>query len=125
MPFTSYHLGIFLFLGYLLRRKLNWPTLILAGVIVDFEPLIAIIAGLNYPPHGLLHTFLAAMVAGALVGFALYLIREQVAPYLVALALVDKEDSLKQFISAGFVGWAFHALFEAFLLYPEMKPYIH
>ncbi|MBS7648247.1 DUF4184 family protein [Candidatus Bathyarchaeota archaeon] len=122
MPFTSYHLGISLLIGYLLRRRLNWPTLILSSIIVDFEPLIAIVAGLDYPPHSLLHTFLASMLGGALVGFILYLVREQVTPYLADLALVDKKGSLKSFILAGIVGWASHVLFDS-PLYPEMKPF--
>ncbi|MEM3703118.1 MAG: hypothetical protein QXX79_01655 [Candidatus Bathyarchaeia archaeon] len=106
-----------------MRRKLNWPTLILSSIIVDLEPLIAIVAGLDYPIHGLLHTFLASILAGALVGFILYLVREQVAPYFADLALVDKEGSLKSFIFAGIVGWASHVLFDSLLLYPEMKPF--
>ncbi|MGB9959696.1 MAG: hypothetical protein ACPLKQ_04150 [Candidatus Bathyarchaeales archaeon] len=87
------------------------------------EPLVAIVAGLDYPPHGLLHTFLVSMLAGALVGFVLYLVREQVTPYMADLALVDKEGSLKSFILAGIAGWAFHVLLDSLLLYPEMKPF--
>ncbi|MEM3153206.1 MAG: hydrolase [Candidatus Bathyarchaeia archaeon] len=123
MPFTTYHLGISLLIGYLLRRKLDWPTLILSSAIVDLEPLVAIVAGLNHPPHGLLHTFLALIFAGTLVGSISYLVREQVAPYLADLALVDKEGSLKSFILAGIVGWASHVLLDSLLLYPEMKPF--
>ncbi|MEM2326265.1 MAG: hydrolase [Candidatus Bathyarchaeia archaeon] len=121
MPFTSYHLGLSLLLGYLLRRRLNWPTLILSSIIIDFEPLIVIIIGLNYPSHGLLHTFIASIPAGALVGFILNMVGEYMTPYLVDLALIDKKDPLKSFILAGIVGWAFHVLLDS-LLYPEMKP---
>ncbi|MEM2486472.1 MAG: hypothetical protein QXY73_04070 [Candidatus Bathyarchaeia archaeon] len=94
----------------------------MSSIIIDFEPLITIVAGLNYPPHGLLHTFIASIPAGTLTGFILYMVREQVTPYLADLALVDKKDPLKSFILAGVVGWASHVFFDS-PLYPEMKSF--
>ncbi|MBS7640365.1 MAG: hypothetical protein QXE73_05325 [Candidatus Bathyarchaeia archaeon] len=102
MPLNNYHLGTSLLIGYLLRRRLNWPTLISSSIITDFEPLITIVARLNYPPHDLLHTFIASIPAGALIGFILYLVRERVTPYLADLSLVDKKDPPKSFILAGY-----------------------
>ena len=41
------------------------PTFILANVVLDIEPLLVLIMGLNYPLHGYLHTFIAAVVVAS------------------------------------------------------------
>jgi membrane-bound metal-dependent hydrolase YbcI (DUF457 family) len=68
VPFTPLHLGPALFLGILLRRWLNLPTLLAASVIIDLEPLVVILLRLNTPDHGFFHSIIGAGLAGVAVG---------------------------------------------------------
>lgn len=63
MPFTPFHLGPALCLGSPLREYIHAPTLILANVVLDIEPLIMLITGLSYPLYGYLHTHLLPLSA--------------------------------------------------------------
>ena len=58
MPFTPFHLGPALFLGLLLFRLVDLPTFLAANVILDLEPLAVLLLDLDYPLHGLFHSFL-------------------------------------------------------------------
>ena len=60
MPFTTYHMGVALLVGYPLRRWIDWPTFIVSSII-DLEPFIVLMAGLRYPTHGLMHTFILSI----------------------------------------------------------------
>ena len=68
MSFTPFHLGPALGLGLPLRRYLHVPTFLAASVVVDVEPLLVLVLGLDYPLHGYLHTFLFASLTGLLLG---------------------------------------------------------
>ncbi|NOQ38614.1 hypothetical protein GQ472_07065, partial [archaeon] len=58
MPFTPFHLGPALFLGLVFFRYLNLPAFLIANVIVDVEPFVVLLFGLDYPLHGFFHSFL-------------------------------------------------------------------
>ncbi len=90
MPFTLLHLGPALILGYLLRFRVHWPTLIIASVIIDLEPLAVILLNLSdYPRHGYLHTFASAIFLGCLVGVVMWLIRDYFSKLFNLLALTE------------------------------------
>jgi hypothetical protein len=58
MPFTPYHLGPALFLGLLFLRFIDFPTFLIASVIMDVEPFLVLFFNLNYPLHGFFHSLL-------------------------------------------------------------------
>ena len=66
MPFTPYHFGPSGFVGLALRRWLDVPVFVLANVVVDLEPLVVVLFGLDYPLHGYVHTFLGGTVVALL-----------------------------------------------------------
>lgn len=122
MPFTPYHLGPALLLGYATRRRVSWPTFILANVVVDTEPLIAFTGLLGrYPLHGYLHTFVSAALCGTTLGYLVYLARRPLRSFLDNLALVEGEVSLKGYLVAGIAGWALHVSLDT-PLYPDIMP---
>ena len=51
MPFTPYHLGPGLFVGLLFLSFIDFPTFLVASVIVDVEPFMVLALNLNYPLH--------------------------------------------------------------------------
>jgi len=50
MPFTAYHLGPGLFVGLLFLGFIDFPTFIVANVIVDGDPFLVLTLSMNYPP---------------------------------------------------------------------------
>jgi len=48
MPFTPYHLGPGLFVGLLFLGFIDFPTFLVASVIVDMEPFLVLTLNLNY-----------------------------------------------------------------------------
>jgi len=123
MPFTPFHFGPALCLGIPLRKYIHAPSFILANVVLDVEPLLVLVMGLNYPLHGYLHTFIVAVGVGVAFGFVMFLLERTMHP-LYRKLLLEPETKLKksQFIIAGVTGAMLHVLFDA-PLYSEMKSF--
>lgn len=122
MPFTPFHLGPGLGLGLPLRRYIHAPTFLLANIILDVEPLLAIYFRITYPLHGYLHTFLLATLLGLILGYVAFLL-ERFLRSLYRFFLLEVSDrlSLKSFIFAGILGMGLHVLLDA-PLYSDIKP---
>lgn len=121
MPFTPYHFGPALLLGVTLRRWFHWPTLIVTSLVIDVEPLLALTVLRGYPVHGYLHTFLGSFVGGSLVGLLMHSIDGPFKRIYHGLALVERDLGLKNYLTAGVIGWSVHILYDAPLYY-EMMP---
>ena len=123
MPFTPLHLGPALILGYFLKSRIHWPTLIITSVIVDLEPLAVILLDLsNYPIHGYLHTLASAILLGSLVSLVMWLLRNHFSNLFKVLALTTARNySLSSYVVAGFSGWALHTLLDS-PLYSDIRP---
>lgn len=114
VPFTLYHLGPVLVIGYMLRRSIHWPTFLVASIIIDIEPLLVLISVLvNYPLHGYLHTILASIIGGTFIGIVMHFVNKQLKNIYEELALIDKPLSIKRYIIAGIAGWLIHILYDA------------
>jgi hypothetical protein len=123
MPFTPLHLGPALAFGLPLQKYLHAPTFILANVILDVEPLLVMIFGLQYPLHGYAHTFLSAIAVGLLLGSVMFLLETPLQPVYRTMKLESgKVLRLKSFLIAGGLGTSLHVLFDS-LIYSEMHPF--
>ncbi len=123
MPFTPFHLGPALAVGLPTRKYFHAPTFILATVVLDIEPLLVLVLGLNYPLHGYLHTLVLALVVGLLLGFVMFKLEGFISPFYRKVKLeTDKPLKVGSFLSAGVFGTVLHVLFDAFL-YSEMEPF--
>jgi len=122
MPFTPFHLGPGLGLGLPLRKHIHAPTFILASIIIDVEPFLVISLKPEYPLHGHLHTFLAALIVGLILGCVMYLLEEDLrALYRKLLLEGEKDLDLRRFIIAGILGIELHVLLDS-PLYEDIKP---
>jgi len=124
MPFTPLHLGPAAVFGYLLRRKIHWPTFVAANVLVDVEPLLVFTGVLGvegYPLHGYLHTFLASLVAGSALGYAVFRLDRFLRGFFERLYLVEGDMGLRGYILAGVLGWSLHVLLDS-PLYTDIRP---
>jgi hypothetical protein len=123
MPFTLFHFGPALFFGVPLRKYIHAPTFILANVVLDVEPLLVLITRANYPLHGYLHTIIAAIGVGLLLGFTMFLLERRTQSLFKAMLLeTHKTMGKSSFMVAGVFGTLLHVLFDA-PLYGDIKPF--
>lgn len=123
MPFTLFHFGPALFFGVPLRAYLHLPTFLAASVLIDIEPIIVIVLGLNYPLHGFLHTFLFASLAGLFLGFVMFALEGVFHPLFSALLLVDgKKLKMNVFMITGWLGTMLHVLLDSPMYY-DIRPF--
>jgi len=122
VPLTTYHLASGLLVGFLLKKYIYWPSLLVATVVVDVEPL-AVLLGLvrGYPLHGYLHTYLASVVLGATIGYLLYATRALTYPFFRSLYLAEEEPTATSSSLGGVVGWALHVTMDS-PIYSDITP---
>ncbi|MCK4927047.1 MAG: metal-dependent hydrolase [Candidatus Aenigmarchaeota archaeon] len=121
MPFTPFHLGPALFLGLMFFRYLNFPAFLIANVIVDVEPFVVLIFGLDYPLHGFFHSFLG----GSLIALVLYLVMVRMYPYVrsvMDIFYVGQEMSRKKIMLSCFSGVYLHIILDSFI-YADIMPF--
>lgn len=99
------------------------PTFIVANVILDIEPFLVLIFGLEYPLHGYFHTFLLAFFVGLALGYVMLLLERYLYPLYKALLLeTDSRTRLKPFVLAGALGTMLHVLLDS-PLYSDILPF--
>jgi membrane-bound metal-dependent hydrolase YbcI (DUF457 family) len=120
MPFTPFHLGPGLFLGLLLLSFLDFPTFLAANVIVDAEPLLVLVFGLDYPLHGFFHSFLGGTVVALVLALVMNRIRGTISPLLTFFRL-EQQSSLRSILLASVSGVYLHILLDA-MMYDDIRP---
>jgi len=121
MPFTPFHWGPSSWIGLLLFKIFDFPTLLVASVIVDIEPFCVFVFNAPWPLHGFLHSFLGGSIAAILTAIILYLLRKPIKKVMTILKL-SQDSSFKKILWTSFFGVYFHLLLDSFL-YREMNPF--
>jgi membrane-bound metal-dependent hydrolase YbcI (DUF457 family) len=121
MPFTLFHLGPALFLGLLLFEYINFPTFIVSGVIIDLEPFLVLALGLDYPMHGIFHSFLGGS-AVAIVLFGVMCMLDRRIQHIAAFFKVEQRYSRRSILLASFLGIYLHIILDSSLGYADIKP---
>jgi len=121
VPFTPFHLGPALAVGLPLRRHLHAPTFVLANVIVDVEPLMALLAG-GGPLHGFFHTFLGAAVMALILAAVMVMLEELLSDFFKALRLEEGRLRPTAYLAAAISGTWLHVLLDA-TMYPDVRPF--
>lgn len=120
MPFTPFHLGPSSWVGLLLFKIFDFPTLLVASIIVDIEPFCVLFFNLSYPLHGLFHSFLGSSILAILTAGVMYLLRHHIKKIMTVFKL-GQDSSFKKILWASFFGVYSHILLDSFL-YTDMKP---
>ena len=121
MPFTPYHLGPGLFVGLLLLSFIDFPTFLIASVIVDVEPFLVLTLNLNYPLHGFFHSLLGGTLLALPLALVMYHIREKLSP-LLSFFKLEQKVSFKSVLAAALSGIYIHILLDS-RGYTDIQPF--
>jgi len=121
MPFTPFHLGPGLLFGLLLLSYVDFPTFLVASVIVDIEPFLVLTSNLNYPLHGFLHSFLGGTLLAFIIAAAMSKMRSILSPLMSFLKL-EQKLSFKSILSASLFSVYLHILLDS-PLYSDIRPF--
>ena len=121
MPFTPYHLGPALLFGLLFLSFIDFPTFLVANVIVDIEPFLVLTLNLNFPLHGFFHSFLGGALVAVLLALIMHQIRAMVSPLLSILKLEQKISFMRILVGA-FSGIYIHILLDS-RIYMDIQPF--
>jgi len=100
---------------------LDFPTFLIANVIVDLEPFLVILLGLDYPLHGFFHSF----VGGTIVAVALAVVMfksSNIIGKVMKFFRLDQKVTWKSIIAASLLGVYVHILLDT-PLYPDIRPF--
>lgn len=113
MPLTPFHFGPTLLFGYLLRRRIDLVTFLIASVILDVRAMLVFFDLLPEPLHGPFHnTYLGALVVA--LGFAgCVLLFSRRFPSIVQ-KISTKPESVKSVTLASVAGTWLHVTLDAF-----------
>lgn len=121
MPFTPFHFGPALLFGLILYNYLDFPTFMIANVIIDVEPLIILTMGLNLPLHGFFHSFMG----GTVISFILFFVMMRIRKFfegLMGLFNLEQSWSQKSIVVAALSGVYLHIVLDS-RLYTDIKPF--
>jgi len=121
MPFTPYHLGPGLFIGLLFLSFIDFPTFLIASVIVDIEPFLVLVFNLDYPLHGFFHSFLGGTIVALILTVIMTKIRKFLTP-IMSFFKIEQEFSFKKIILAALLGIYIHILLD-FPIYTDIRPF--
>ena len=112
MPLTPFHLGPGLLVGLLLLRYIDFPTFLVAAVIVDMEPILVLTFNLDYPLHGFFHSFLGGTLVAFLLAAVMSRVRESLFP-LLSFFKLEQKSSFKSILLASSSGIYIHILLDS------------
>lgn len=121
MPFTPFHFGPALLFGLILYNYLDFPTFMIANVIIDVEPFIILTMGLNLPLHGFFHSFMG----GTIISFILFFVMMRIRKFLEGLMgffNLEQSWSKKSIVGAALSGVYLHIVLDS-RLYTDIKPF--
>jgi len=121
MPLTPFHLGPALLLGFVFFSFLDFPTFLVASVIVDFEPILVMFLHLDYPLHGFFHSFLGGTLVAFLLAWVMNKIRGKFAMWLRFFKL-EQKSSFRSIILASLSGVYIHILLDS-RMHWDIKPF--
>ena len=121
MPFTPFHLGPGLLFGLLFLSFLDFPTFLVANVIIDIEPLLIMVFRLPYPLHGFFHSLLGGTLVAVPLALVMHKIRNKLTP-LLSFFKINQQVSFKKILAAALSGVYLHILLDS-RSYLDIEPF--
>ncbi len=112
MPVTPLHFGINGTIALLAGKRVDFWSCIIANILVDIQPFLALVAGVNIPVHGISHTFF-----GGFIIIVVFFV-----PYgLICNRIRKSPIYLWSYPLGGALGMILHILFDS-IIYPDVQP---
>jgi membrane-bound metal-dependent hydrolase YbcI (DUF457 family) len=121
MPLTPFHLGPGLLVGLLFLRYLDFPTFLVASVILDVEPAFVLLFHLDAPLHGFFHSFLGGTVVALLLTAVMSRTRAVLSP-LLSFFKIKQELSFPRILVASLSGIYLHILLDS-VMHRDIRPF--
>ncbi len=121
MPLTPFHLGPAMLFGLLLFSYIDFPTFIIANVILDIEPLLNLYFNIGNNMHGFFHSFIGASIIALIISPIMFYLRKPMKKLLESFGLKQK-TSFKKILLASLFGVYLHVFLDSFL-YSDIKPF--
>jgi len=121
MPLTPFHVGPGLFIPLLFMNIVDLPTFLIASVIIDIEPILVLSLNLQYPVHGLLHTFLGGTIVAIILAVFMIKARKFFSPAMSFLRL-EQKWSFSSILIAALSGIYLHLFLDA-QMHQDMQPF--
>jgi membrane-bound metal-dependent hydrolase YbcI (DUF457 family) len=121
MPFTPFHWGPSFWIGLVLFKIFDLPTLLIASVIVDIEPFCVFVFNASWRLHGFLHSFLGGSIVAIFAAITIYILRRPIRKITSVLKLAQ-DSSFRKILWTSFFGIYFHIILDSFL-YTDVKPF--
>jgi membrane-bound metal-dependent hydrolase YbcI (DUF457 family) len=121
MPLTPYHLGPAFLVGLLLLSCIDFPTFVIASVIVDVEPMVILLLKLDMPLHGFFHSFIGGTLAALALTAFMAKFRKSFSG-LLSFFRLERETSLKGILAAALLGVYIHLLLDS-TMHADMQPF--
>lgn len=121
MPFTPFHLGPGLLIGLIFFKYIDFPTFLIASVIIDLEPFLVLFLGLNYPLHGFFHSFVGGTIVAVLLAFFMSRFNKKISN-IISFFKLRQNSSFKNILLASLFGIYFHIILDS-PLYKDIKPF--
>ena len=121
MLFTPYHFGPGLLIGLVFLSFIDFPTFLIASIIVDIEPFLVLVFNLDYPLHGFFHSFLGGTMTALILTVILNQFRKYFTP-LLSYFKIKQEISFKKILLASLLGIYIHILLDS-SIYTDIRPF--
>jgi membrane-bound metal-dependent hydrolase YbcI (DUF457 family) len=106
------HFGINGSVALLAGKRVDFLSCVIANIVIDIEPFLALIVGLNIPVHGISHTFLGGLVITIVFFIPFGIICNQ---------FRTTKKNLWSYLLGGIVGMFLHILFDS-LIHRDVRP---
>jgi len=121
MPFTPFHFGPALFIGLLFLGFIDFPTFLVASVIIDIEPFLVLTLNLDYPLHGFFHSLLGGTLVAIPLALLMLKIRDKLTP-LLSFFKLEQKISFLRILVASLLGIYIHILLDS-RMYTDIQPF--
>lgn len=121
MPFTPFHLGPALLFGIVLFRWFDFPTFLVANVVVDIRAALVLFGYLDGRLHGPLHTFVFGTVLALVLSTSVYSSKAVLNSILAPFRL-EQDKAWRSIVTAAIAGVFLHICLDS-MLYTDIRPF--
>ncbi|MBU7014737.1 MAG: hypothetical protein HXS52_06095 [Theionarchaea archaeon] len=121
MPFTPFHWGPTSLIGLAGFQRVDFATLLTTTTLIDLEPLVVLGLSLDYPAHGLFHSFVGSSPLALITACVMYAMQDGIRGVTTDFGL-QQCSSFEKVLGSSFFGLHFHIVIDS-LIYREITAF--